>query len=187
MNPSSPQKDNILLTRNQKGLDIISILFGDCLCVDAFRARESGQSTFSSSKSQIIKLAGIECISLGAVIEELSPKQRVDRTIQQLATNIERLVSVGYIREEHKVTNEKDLKLPLSSMKKEKVVETIPLEVYEQHFPEDIDKSLSERFLLIIEHLKVSIYLHPYVYHPLILYTLYFILYTLHFILYMNS
>ena len=157
MKLSSPQKDNILLTRNKKGLDIISILFGDCLCMDAFRAHESGQSKFSSSNSQIIKLAGIECISLGAVIEELSPKQRVDRTIQQLATNIERLISVGYIREEHKVNNENDLKLPVSSMKKEKVVETIPLEVYEQHFPEEIDKSLSERFLFIIEHLKVNI------------------------------
>jgi hypothetical protein len=140
--------------RRGSGLEFLSILFGECLCTDDFRIRESGYSTFSSSKSQTIELVGVECISLGAVVEELTPMQRVKKTIEQLSTNTERLISVGYIKEDYDFEGDNEFKLPVSAKQRNKIMETMPLEVYVQNFPNDLGKSLSKNLFSIVKHIK---------------------------------
>lgn len=47
-------------------------------------------------ETQFIELHGLRFIGLGALAEELSPKERVYDTLEQLTTRSERLVSIGY-------------------------------------------------------------------------------------------
>lgn len=80
----------------RKQLDVMQAIFGECLCADAV-------TLFTGSSklpvAQFVLLDGIECIALGAVVDEQNPRERVIRTVAQLITNTERLIGVGYIRD----------------------------------------------------------------------------------------
>ena len=79
-----------------KRLDVMQAIFGECLCADTV-------SLFTNSSkypaAQFAMLDGIECIALGAVTDEQSPRERVMRTASLLITDTERLISIGYLKD----------------------------------------------------------------------------------------
>jgi tetratricopeptide (TPR) repeat protein len=50
-----------------------------------------------AQSNQFVELHGLKFIGLGAVVDELSPRERVYDTLEQLTTRSERLVSIGYL------------------------------------------------------------------------------------------
>jgi tetratricopeptide (TPR) repeat protein len=52
---------------------------------------------YSTATEQFVELHGIRFIGLGAVIDELTPRQRVYDTLEQLTIRTERLISIGYL------------------------------------------------------------------------------------------
>ena len=59
-----------------------------------------GSGGLLSPSSQFIELIGIQYIGLGAVVDELTPKERVYDTLEQLTTRTERLITIGYLVDE---------------------------------------------------------------------------------------
>lgn len=73
-------------------------IFGECLCADAVTFFTSGTSS-RLPPAQFVLLDGVECVSLGAVVDEQNPRERVVRTVERLTTSTERLVGVGYLKD----------------------------------------------------------------------------------------
>lgn len=128
-----------------KRLDVMQAIFGECLCADAVTLF-TGSSKFPSA--QFIVMDGIECIALGAVVDEQSPRERVMRTISQLATDAERLISVGFLKDGSpphsssnaaSETNEDGQEKILIQFRK--VTETLPLDVWRRKNTEASKKS----------------------------------------------
>mmetsp|Transcript_3737 Transcript_3737/g.4308 ORF Transcript_3737/g.4308 Transcript_3737/m.4308 type:complete len:333 (+) Transcript_3737:82-1080(+) len=90
-----------------------STLFLNCVC-DFPHMRENNVN----SCVQFIQLHGVEYISLGAVISELTPEERVRDTIEQLTEQTKRLINIGYVVDT-KITN------------------AIPLEMWNREYPND--------------------------------------------------
>lgn len=84
--------------KTRKKLDVMQAIFGECLCADAITLFNTN-GTSKLPNAQFVLLDGIECIALGAVVDEQKPVQRVMRTVDQLITNTARLIGVGYIKD----------------------------------------------------------------------------------------
>lgn len=76
--------------------NLVSLLVGNCtgmMCASVpIHMAES-----SVGETQFVELHGLRFIGLGAVVDELSPKDRVTDTLEQLTTRAERLISIGYL------------------------------------------------------------------------------------------
>lgn len=129
-----------------RALNAITALVGECLC-EPF---EVGAGIRPST--QIVELHGIRFIGLGAVVDELTPRQRVYDTLEQLTTRTERLISIGYILDEQ----ERQLPSLQSSnavMDCRKKTDTIPLDVWNKKYPDD--ESLLPQIKKMVERIKV--------------------------------
>ena len=101
-----------------KPLNSLKELFGDCICVDPVDFKDLDAS------NQFIELNGIEFIGLGAVTDELSPKDRVYYTMQQISESAERLISIGRL-----VADETELA--------RMTTESVPLDIWKKTYPND--------------------------------------------------
>jgi hypothetical protein len=139
---SSIKEDNI--DRNApvrppiKKLNLLTAILGECFC-EPFT---SGDNKGIGPSEQFIELHGIQFIGLGAVLDELTPKERVYDTLEQLTTRTQRLISIGYL-----VDDETDI----GSGKK--LTETIPLDIWSQTYPND--KNMSRPVKRTITSIKV--------------------------------
>ena len=111
-------------------LDVMQAIFGECLCGDA-ATLFTNSSKFPTA--QFVLLDGIECISLGAVVDEQSARERVMRTVSQLITSTERLISVGYVKDGvPPSTNSTNGKQGEILKQFRKVTEVLPLNVWKR-------------------------------------------------------
>jgi hypothetical protein len=103
--PSIPSnwKSNAPSSNHSKRLDLIHLLIGNCtgMCATfpsraANAARRGGAEPASRSDFQFVELQGLRFIGLGALVDELTPRERVYDTLEQLRTRTERLISIGY-------------------------------------------------------------------------------------------
>lgn len=97
---------------------------------------------------QFVELHGIRFIGLGAVVDELTPRERVYDTLEQLTTRTERLISVGYLIDVPAIVAENRYQQsgPI------KVAETAPLDVWDTRYPSQMDRAVAK----IVEDTKVS-------------------------------
>jgi len=142
--PQHPEKKN----KSKKApLTLVKALLGECLCqAGAF----SGFEHRSSQATQFINLHGIEFIGLGAVVDELTPKERVYDTLEQLTNRTERLISIGYLSVDDTDTIVANSKQPSSP---EIRIETVPLDVWNKTYPND--QSMPKRTKRIIDNITV--------------------------------
>ena len=97
-------------------------------------------------QAQIVEIRGIRFIGLGAVIDELTPRERVYETLEVFRTRTERLVSVGYLLDKESEETPRSLA--------EKVVETYPLDTWNRDFPDQ--RNLTKDVRIVIDLIKVS-------------------------------
>jgi hypothetical protein len=78
-------------------------LISQCLCA-AQNHNNAGHHHFFDAdrqgvgpETQFVELKGIRFIGLGAVVDELTPRERVYDTLEVLRTKTDRLLSIGYI------------------------------------------------------------------------------------------
>lgn len=125
-----------------KKLNLASFL-GNCLCEPfQFVERTRGQS------EQFVELHSVKFIGLGAVEDELTPRERVYDTLQQLTTRTERLISIGYLLDEPRNEVETSTKAEAR-----KATEAIPLDIWNQNYPND--QSMSNDVKTTILQIKV--------------------------------
>lgn len=124
-------------------LTLVKALIGDCLCQGSFPTFVENRG---DQATQFINIHGIEFIGLGAVVDELNPKERVYDTLEQLTNRTERLISIGYL------TVEDPKELSPTSSDSGVIVETVPLDVWNKTYPND--NSMSRRVKSIINNIK---------------------------------
>jgi hypothetical protein len=135
MEPNAPQPPE---RQQTKPLSVVSAILGECLCVP-FPLHDRGGL---SANSQFIELHGIEFIGLGAVIDELSAKQRIRETVAQLLKRqTNRLISIGYLMDDE--TN-----------KSVKITQTIPLDLWSKTYPND--NKMNAPLQRVIDSIQVS-------------------------------
>ena len=86
-----------------------------------------------------VQLHGVEFIGLGAVDDERTPRQRIDEMLQQVRSNPGRLVHIGYLLGDGNET------------------QSVSLEAYQRHYPNDAKNNLQRPFPSIIQHIVVSV------------------------------
>jgi len=115
-------------------LSIVRMMIGDC-----FGPIAQGDS--NGSTALFVQLHGIEFIGLGAVTDELSAKERVYDTLEQIMTErAERLISIGYL-----VNN--------PTAPEGKSTKTIPLELWSKNIVHD--RAISRSLRRTISSIKV--------------------------------
>lgn len=115
-----------------KPLTVVQALIGECVCDPGFLFADMRGL---SPNAQFIELHGIEFISLGAMADELTPKQRVQETVEQLLNDTERLISIGYLVDEEYPGDER--KSPEKNKEVRKITDTVPLKVWNRNYPND--------------------------------------------------
>jgi hypothetical protein len=130
-------------TKGKKPLNFVSALLGTCLC-EPFQFIERTRS----QSEQFVELHSVKFIGLGAVEDELTPRERVYDTLQQLTTRTERLVSIGYLLDEPRNDVETS-----SNAEARKATEAIPLDIWNQNYPND--QSMSNEVKTTIFQIKV--------------------------------
>lgn len=119
---------------NKKPLKtFVQTLINQCLCANtgfSFDAERKGVSP----DTQFVELKGLGFIGLGALVDELTPRERVYDTLEVLRTKTDRLLSIGYILD-------KIPKSPASST--EKIVESIPYEAWTRDFVDESSMSMN--------------------------------------------
>lgn len=144
-NPETAEKR----TAHSKPLSLMKALIGNCVCVNPFQQGEHRGGLGPSN--QLIELHGIQFIGLGSLSDELTPRERVYDTLEQLTTRTDRLISVGYILSEDSTgTLGDDCRY---------VTETVPLDVWNQNFPND--RSMNSDVRRIIHHVQVKFLIDP--------------------------
>jgi hypothetical protein len=131
-----PLSKNSISKPGSKRLNIMSTLLGNCgICT--MPDLKEGYGSMSMS-SQFVELHGLRFIGLGAVVDELTPKERVYDTLEQLTTRSERMISVGYLIDIPAVMAENHYKQSGSI----KVAETLPLDVWTTNYPNKANMSV---------------------------------------------
>ena len=150
------EKQHSKAKRGPAALALVKALIGDCLCQGAFPYSENHRRGVHTA--QFVSLHGIEFIGLGAVVDELTPKERVYDTLEQSKNRTERLISVGYIS----LVGNQEQTTPASSSDHAKdsgiLLETVPLAVWDSTYPND--QSMSKRAKRIISNIKVRLIMH---------------------------
>jgi hypothetical protein len=131
-------------TKGKKPLNLVSAFLGNCLC-EPFQFVER---TRGHQSVQFVELHSVKFIGLGAVEDELTPRERVYDTLQQLTTRTERLVSIGYLLDEP----QKDVETSFNAEAR-KATEAIPLDIWNQNYPND--QSMSKEVKKTITQIKV--------------------------------
>ena len=132
-----------------KPMSVMRAILGDCMCEPFPFTDNRGLS----QSSQFVELHGVECISLGAVVDELSPEQRIRETLEQLTAEPKRMISIGYLVDEE---------VPRASANQvvdgetTKLTETIDLDVWRKNYPDD--KNMSKPVAQTIKHIEVNAY-----------------------------
>jgi hypothetical protein len=119
-----------------KPLNLMGTIFGDCFCGPI----APGEGKGLSNTAQFIELHGIQFIGLGAVLDELTAKERVYDTLEQLTSRTERLISIGYLIDDEKTPGKKS-------------TEAIPLDIWSEAYPND--KTMTRALKRTIASLKV--------------------------------
>lgn len=135
---------NSKLAPKERALNMFRILMGNCFCEPLMPFDVATAST------QFVELHGILFIGLGSMSDELSPKERVYDTLEQLRSRTERMVSVGYLVEDDEATvisNAQDTDI-------RKITQTVPLDVWNKTYPHDTNMSRPVKKL--VDLLKVS-------------------------------
>jgi Tetratricopeptide repeat len=117
-----------------KPMSIVSTLISNCLCNGNYHGSFTERKGMGPS-TQFLELKGIRFIGLGAVVDELTPRERVYDTLEVFRTKTERLVSIGYLLD-NEVVNSGTKKQSL-----EKIVETVPLGAWVRDFPDERNMS----------------------------------------------
>ena len=129
-------------------LNLVSSLFGSCACNPFHLGGEkAGESRKLFPRTQYVQLHGVRFIGFGALSDELTPRERVYDTLEQLTTRTDRLVTVGYLIPEE---NSRD---PSGSGSRKRT-ESVPLDAWNQHFPHT--HSLTREVRNTIDLIKVS-------------------------------
>lgn len=114
-------------------------MIAECMCGTYHMKKGFGAN---HSHAQFIQLRGIRFIGLGAVMDELTPRERVYDTLEVFRSKTaERLVTVGYLIQ-------KDL--PFCKVE----AEAVPLNVWLQDYPDY--KNLTSASKTIVGLVKVS-------------------------------
>jgi hypothetical protein len=142
----------VVVTINQKQAtsqrqNIMSALLGNCgmMCASFPEPKESNLTM----STQFIQLHGLRFIGLGAVVDELTPKERVYDTLEQLTTRTERMISIGYLIDIPSIMAENRY-LQSGPFK---VTETLPLDVWKMNYPNK--DSMSVQVAEIVKNTKV--------------------------------
>jgi hypothetical protein len=153
------QDESPNLGRAAKPVNLVSALLGDCLCVPFHSAPRCGLGP----NAQFIELHGVEFIGLGAVVDELKPRERVRETVEQLTSRPERLVTIGYLLDDRISGGAAAQQLHIGgrasptqrdgSMERMRITESIPLEIWNKNYPND--RSMARPLQQTIEHIKV--------------------------------
>ena len=125
-----------------RALNMFRILMGNCFCEPLM------PFDFAAASTQFVELHGILFIGLGSMMDELSPKERVYDTLEQLRSRTERMVSIGYLVEDDEAT------LSTADTDIRKITQTVPLDVWNKTYPKD--QNISRPVKKIVDLLKVS-------------------------------
>ena len=125
-----------------RALNMFRILMGNCFCEPLMPFDIAAAST------QFVELHGILFIGLGSMMDELSPKERVYDTLEQLRSRTERMVSIGYLVEDDEAT------LSTADTDIRKITQTVPLDVWNKTYPKD--QNINRPVKKIVDLLKVS-------------------------------
>jgi hypothetical protein len=128
-----------------KPFGVMGTILGECLCEPFPSVGDNGRGM--SQSDQFIELHGIEFIGLGAVADELTARERVYDTLEQLTTRTERLISIGYLVEQEQVED---------GVPAIKVTETIPLDIWSKTYPND--KNMPRSIKTAIANIKVMMH-----------------------------
>lgn len=99
-----------------------------------------------------VEIHGIRFIGLGAMMDELTPHQRVYDTLEQLTTRTERLISIGYLVEGHVTATAEQTKEESPEVQK-KAAEAVPLDVWNKSYSGE--KRMSSEVKQAVELIKV--------------------------------
>ena len=114
---------NQALIDNANPILFLKSIITECLCEQFAPGHGDGEKGFGfAEREQIVEIHGIEFIGLGAITNELSAKERVYDTLEQLSSRTERLISIGYLTPDNQGKKKTD---------------TIPLDVWKQNYPDD--------------------------------------------------
>lgn len=125
-----------------KPLSIVSTLVSECLACNGRYDMKKGWVP----STQFVELKGIRFIGLGAVVDELSPRERVYDTLEVFRARTQRLVSVGFL-----LNRADDV---ANGEVQEKITETVPLDAWTRDFPDE--KHLSNNVKKMITLVRVS-------------------------------
>jgi hypothetical protein len=136
-------------SNHSKRLEIIHLLIGNCtgMCATfpsraANAVRRGGADPASRSDFQFVELQGLRFIGLGAVVDELTPRERVYDTLEQLRTRTERLISIGYFIDKPVEDGEGSIV---------KTTFTVPLDVWNQNNDDSRRSSVSNQVQTIVD------------------------------------
>jgi hypothetical protein len=117
--------------------------------------------------TQFVELHGIRYIGLGAMSDELTARERVYDTLEQLTTRTERLITIGYILQddEEYAFNSKDVEKfnvcsnsnNLRTADLRKGTQTLPLDVWNKHYPDD--NAMARPVKKLVDQIRVRIFL----------------------------
>lgn len=130
-------------TRKKPLKSFVQTLINQCLlCANntnsfQFDAERKGVS----AETQFVELKGVRFIGLGALVDELTPRERVYDTLEVFHAKTDRLLYIGYILD----------KIPKSS-NTEKIVESISYEAWTRDFVDESSMSMSVQ--RVVEHVK---------------------------------
>ena len=110
-------------TTAQKKLSVLGALFGECLCGPIMNG-DGNSFRGGPNSQQFIELHGLQFIGLGAVMDELTPKERVYDTLEQLSSRTQRMISIGYLVDDENQPGNK-------------LSESIPLDIWTKAYPDD--------------------------------------------------
>ena len=131
----------------ERALNMFKIIMGNCFC-EPLVPFDLG----SASSTQFVELHGILFIGLGAMSDELTPKERVYDTLEQMRSRTERMVSIGYLVEDDDPSAQD---LPADADIR-KITQTIALDLWNQTYPKD--SHMSRPVKKLVDQLKVSIW-----------------------------
>ena len=123
-------------SKKSKPLSLVESLISQCLCASAPNYEIFKHKTETSC--QFVELQGIQFIGLGAVVDELTPRERVYDTLEVFRTKSDRILNIGYLLDGTDGTHEKS-------------VETVPYEIWAK----DHDASMSKDVQKIVELVQV--------------------------------
>jgi hypothetical protein len=137
-------------TDRSRPLAFIKTIVGECFCelLAPGAAAERGMPV-TPAVEQFVQIHGVEFIGLGALSDELSSKERVYDTLEQLKSRSERLISIGYLSEDENG----------------KKTTTIPLDIWSHSYPDDramsrpIRRTINSIKVCTVFHFSISCYL----------------------------